>query len=175
MRLRSVIIALLLIPLLAVSAGAIYIEGQAPAVDDGQYQVLAAETGVGSAPVPTLYDDGQVAVPYDGGPIKRYLSDDPNDYVLVPGNEPGMVYALGDMVAVPDAVTTYMPAVDLSQATSYTIPYDSIGSEISGLISSPAFTFSLPDMALNNWYGSGLNNFKINMPMLSFPAFITGI
>lgn len=170
MRLRSIVIALLLIPLLAVSAGAIYIEGEAPVVADGQYQILAAETGVSDAPVPTLYDEGRVAVPYDGGPIKRYLSEDPNDYVLVPGNEPGMVYALGDMEAVPDAVTTYMPGVSMPQMGSFAIPYDSIGSEIGSLINSPAFSFSVPDMALDRWYGLATNDFKFNMPVLSFPA-----
>ncbi len=170
MRLRSILIALLLIPLLAVSAGAIYIEGQAPVVDDGEAHILAAETGVGPAPVPTLYDEGQVAIPYTTGPIKRYLSDDPNDYVLVPGDEPGMVYALGNMDAVPESVTSYVPAVDMSPVTSYTIPYDSIGLEINSLTSSPAFTFSLPDTAFDGLYGSNLNNFNINMPMLSFPV-----
>lgn len=170
MRLRSVIIALLLIPLLAVSAGAIYIEGQAPAIDDGEAHILAAETGVDSVPVPALYDEGPVAEPYFSGPIKRYLSDDPNDYVLVPGNEPGMVYALGDMEAAPDAVTSFVPSVTMPRAGSFTVPYDTIGAEINSVISSPAFTFSLPNMAFNNLYGSGLNNFMVNMPMLSFPV-----
>ena len=46
MRLVTVVLALLLIPLLAVSAGAIYMEGQAPPVDDGQYHILAADSGL---------------------------------------------------------------------------------------------------------------------------------
>lgn len=169
MRLRSVVIALLLIPLLAVSAGAIYIEGQAPPVDDGQYHILAAESGMG-LDTPTSSDYGQVAVPYDSGPIKRYLSNDPNDYVLVPGNEPGMVYALGDMGNAPDAVTTTMPVVSMPQMGSFSIPYDTIGMEINSIMNSPAVTFSVPNLKLDNWYGPAADNFKFNMPMLSFPV-----
>lgn len=48
MRLRSLVVALLLIPLFAMSAGAIYIEGQAPP-DDGLMHIMSASTGPGMA------------------------------------------------------------------------------------------------------------------------------
>lgn len=102
MRLGYIVLVLLLIPLFAMSAGAIYIEGQAPPVDDGEAYILAAASGAESAPVPTLYDDG---------PIKRYLSDDPNDYVLVPGNDPDMMYALGEDVSEVQPIFALTPAV----------------------------------------------------------------
>jgi hypothetical protein len=156
--------------LLAVSAGAIYIEGQAPVVDDGQLHILAAESGISPGSVVTPSDEVLVPTAYTSGPIKRYLSNDPNDYVLVPGNEPGMVYALGDMGTAPDSVTTTMPVVSMPQAGTFAIPYDTIGAEIGGIMNSPAVAFSMPDMALNSWYGSGLNNFNVNMPLLSFPV-----
>ncbi len=80
MRFRSLVMALLLVSLFAQAAGAIYIPGQ-EIPDDGKPHILSA--------------DG-------GGPDKRYLSSDPSDYVLVPGNDPDMMYALGRAPVWPD-------------------------------------------------------------------------
>ncbi|HTX43594.1 MAG TPA: hypothetical protein VMC61_02605 [Methanocella sp.] len=68
--------------------------------------VLMAASGPVSSPTPDT-----------GGPIKRYLSDDPNDYVLVPGNDPDTMYALGETpveaepvaISAPQATSTIMP------------------------------------------------------------------
>ncbi len=84
------IIALLLVSLFAPVAGAIYMEG-AELPDNGDPYILAASSGPALSPTPDT-----------SGPIKRYLSDDPNDYVLVPGNDPDMMYALGESPVGPD-------------------------------------------------------------------------
>jgi hypothetical protein len=97
---------LLLLPLFATAAGAIYIEGQAPP-DDGQPHILMAESGQALAPTPDT-----------DGPIKRYLSDDPNDYVLVPGNDPDMMYALDTPVSIEAPQTMPSTGVDLSDSIS---------------------------------------------------------
>lgn len=106
MRLRSLIMVLLLMPLFATAAGAIYIEGQAPP-DDGLPHILMAESGQALTPAPDT-----------DGPIKRYLSDDPNDYVLVPGNDPDMMYALDTPVSVEEPQTMPSTGVDLSDSLS---------------------------------------------------------
>ena len=76
MRLISLVLALLLIPLFAASAGAIYIEGQAPQTyDDGQMHIMAAESGLaGDAPVPTLYDENTAGEPIDAVPISATVT-----------------------------------------------------------------------------------------------------
>jgi hypothetical protein len=113
-KLRSLIIALLLLSFLVPAVCAVYIPDQARA-DDGQAQAISAV----DPPVPTLYSSDQ------SGPIKRYLSDDPNDYVLVPGNDPDMMYALGETpvetepvaISAPKATSTNMPSYVASPPT----------------------------------------------------------
>jgi len=75
-RFISLVLALLLIPLFAASAGAIYIEGQAPQTyDDGQMHIMAAESGLtGDAPVPTLYDENAAGEPIDAVPISATVT-----------------------------------------------------------------------------------------------------
>jgi hypothetical protein len=108
MRSRSLIIALLLAAFLVPAAGAIYIPGQV-IPNDGQPHILLADSGSGSSPMPDT-----------DGPIKRYLSDDPNDYVLVPGNDPDMMYALGESPMGPDEpVAISAPKVISTDKPSY--------------------------------------------------------
>lgn len=107
MRFRSLVIALLLISLFVPAAGAIYIPGQ-EIPNDGQPHILLADGGPGTYPTPDT-----------GGPIKRYLSDDPNDYVLIPGNDPDMMYALGETPMGPQPVAISSPATISTNVPSY--------------------------------------------------------
>jgi hypothetical protein len=194
-RLRSIVVALLLIPLLATAAGAIYVEGvdgqTVPTVDDGAYHILAADSSPGVASssdagmsVLPVDAGGDVYVPvadisgigigldtpvsYDVGPIKRYLSDDPNDYVLVPGNEPGMVYALGG----PESASSFtMPAVNLPGAISYSIPYGDIQEQIGGAMGGNVVGYTVPSMDTGYWNSLAGNGLNVNMPILNFPVF----
>jgi len=104
---RSLIMALLLVSLFAPAAVAIYIPGQ-EIPNDGQPHILLANSGPNTYPTPDT-----------GGPIKRYLSDDPNDYVLVPGNDPGMMYALGETSVEPQPVAISAPATISTNMPSY--------------------------------------------------------
>jgi hypothetical protein len=106
-RFRSLVIALLLMSFLVPAAGAIYIPGQ-EIPNDGQPHILLADSGSGAYPVPDT-----------GGPIKRYMSDDPNDYVLVPGNDPGMMYALGEMPVEPQPSVISTPVTISANMPSY--------------------------------------------------------
>lgn len=111
MRVRSLVIALLLFSLFVPAAGAIYIPGQT-IPDDGQPHILLADAGSGSAQSSGTYPTADTS-----GPIKRYLSDDPNDYVLEPGDDPDMMYAFGEgpadasvAISAPTTISTNMPS-----------------------------------------------------------------
>lgn len=107
MRFRSLVMALLFVSLFVPAAGAIYIPGQ-QIPDDGQPHILLAGDGANAYPTPDT-----------GGPIKRYLSDDPNDYVLVPGNDPDMMYALGETPMEPQPVAMSAPSTISTIVPSY--------------------------------------------------------
>lgn len=102
MKLRSLVIVLVLMLPLAQAAGATYLQGSDIPVpyDEQSLLELAASSGLSTLPKPD-----------QSGPIKKYLSDDPNDYVLVPGNDPDMMYALGDAV---QPIFVSAPAYDIT-------------------------------------------------------------
>ncbi len=146
MRLRYLILVLLLVPLFAATAGAIYMEGQAPQVDDGNAYLLAASTGMASAPTPTLYDEG---------PVKQYLSGDVNDYVLEPGDIPDVMYALDSNDVVPIYAT--VPATG-----GGTGAVDLGGIELAG---NSASHFTVPSLPAY-WNDLGDRKMKSNVPDL---------
>ncbi len=133
MRFRLLVMALLLMSFLVQAAGAIYIPGQ-EIPNDGQPHILLADGGPGAYPTPDT-----------GGPIKRYLSDDPNDYVLGPGDDPGMMYALGETPVEPQPSAISAPATISTDMPSYVGKPPSVPSIRSMAASTSAETVMPPD------------------------------
>ncbi|HTY91229.1 MAG TPA: hypothetical protein VMC84_08645 [Methanocella sp.] len=139
MRFRTIVLALLLIPLLAVSAGAAYIEGQAPpAAGDGTMQIMADDGGVvssGAVSDPVLYtamSDGAVA---DG------------NLVMTP--------TCGNFV-VPSWCSNYCPPCYSCPSCNYcppciTYPSCNIQPQLCSIIHSPTIEKSVPSYVINNW------------------------
>jgi hypothetical protein len=92
MRLKLLVLAILLVPLFASAAGAIYIEGQ-PIPDDGMMHILAAETG---GPVPTLYGGGE-AIQLISAPAQWQYHFGTSGAIELPKAMPGYWDTMGSM------------------------------------------------------------------------------
>ncbi len=107
MKLRTLVIVLVLMLPLAQAAAATYLQGSDIPVPYDEQSLLELAAASGPSTLPT---------PDPGGPNKKYLSDDPNDYVLVPGNDPDMVYALGETPVESYPVAISAPATVATNA-----------------------------------------------------------
>jgi hypothetical protein len=128
------VIALILLALLAPAAGAIYVEG-ADVPDDGQMHILAAETGDATTPAA---DPADIV---DGGPPAE-----PNDNVLMPGDDPDMMYALDTAAPADDVMLISAPAYEPLYTSMYPAswamdPEKYISAEMSHVTMMPDMSF----------------------------------
>lgn len=138
--LKVLSIALLILPLIATSAGAIYIEGQAPP-DDGQMHILAAEDSPGT--------DGAVPIdsaPVGDGDILPISAIEPSEYTVPPMASHGISFTdLQAQLIIPTLSITNNPGVSIETVVSH--------------IESP--------MIPGYWDHIDMGSLKTNMPVLN--------
>jgi hypothetical protein len=142
--LRVLSIALLILPLIATAAGAIYVEGQAPP-DDGQMHILAAEDGLST----------NDAVPLDSAPA------DGSDIIPISAMEPSGY-------TVPPMASSAMPFTDLQ--AQLIIPSLSITNN-PGVSTELVVGHIEPPMIPGYWDNVDMDSLKTNMPMLTISGF----
>ena len=138
--LKVLSVALLSLPLIAVSAGAIYLEGQAPP-DDGQMHILAAESG--------LATDG--AVPLDSAPagdgdIIPISAMAPSAYTVSPAISSAMFSDVPTKLIVPSALIKNCPGTSADLVVGPTGP-----------VMMPKF-----------WDSINTDSLKVNIPIINF-------
>lgn len=142
--LKVLSIALFIIPLIAVSAGAIYIEGQAPP-DDGQMHILAAADSPGTDEAVPLD-----SAPVDGGDIIPISAIAPSGYTVPPMASPALSFTdLQAQLIIPSLSITNNPGVNTDVVIGHIEP----------------------PMVSGYWDGVDMDSLKTNMPVLNICGF----
>lgn len=181
--LKVLCIALLASLLLMPVAGAIYIPGQTYPDDVTPHILLAGDQAGGAK----TQEPGTMHNDVASGPTKKYLSEYPGQYVLIPGNDPNMMYALGGTSGsgtIPSGSFAGFPAF-ISQpslpASSYSIPPLSSASS-PATINTPIRNSNgdmvignvvghiVPPMTPGYWDNVDPKSLKTNMPVLNAPC-----
>ncbi len=138
--LRVLSIALLIIPLIATAAGAMYVEGQATP-DDGQMHIMSENVGLST-------NDGVPlgSAPVDGSGIIPISAMEPSGYTVPPMATPAMPFTdLPAQLIIPSLSITNNPGVSTGLAVGHIEP----------------------PMIPGYWDNVDMDSLKTNMPMLT--------
>ena len=142
--LRVLSIALLIIPLIATAAGAMYVECQTTP-DDGQMHIMSADDGLSTNDAVPLD-----SAPADGGDIIPISAMEPSGYTVPPTASPAISYTdLQAQLIIPSLSITNNPGVCTDVVVGHIEP-----SMLSGY-----------------WDNVDMDSLKTNMPVLTLSGF----